>query len=112
MLGREELDKLSRRKQVLLLESSLNRLVLQGELKSMRSASSWLGEVTRSSREFAPALLALAPFAGFFLARGSRRSDSWFKRVVGAAKWILPLYRLWKNIAAGQKTTDADEPAA
>ena len=112
MLGREKLDRLHLQKQALLLESGLNRLALQAEIQSLRSATSWVGDATRASREFAPLLLVLAPLSGFLLARGSRRSGSWFSRVAAAAKWIVPLYRLWKSFSAGRKEGETTEPAA
>jgi hypothetical protein len=45
----------------------------------------------------------LAPLAGFLLARSSRQSDSWLGRVVAAAKWIGPLYSLWKGFFPGRE---------
>ena len=111
MLGRQDLDKLNLHKQALLLESSLNRLALQAEIKSLRSATLWVSDATRASREFAPLLTILAPLAGFLLARGSRRPDSWFNRLVGAVKWIVPLYRLWKSLS-GPSTVRNEAPPA
>lgn len=99
MLGREDLDKLNLHKQTLLLESALNRRALQAEIQSLRSSTSWVRDATRASREYAPLLSVLAPLAGFLLARDSRRPDSWFNRVVGAVKWIVPLYRLWGSLS-------------
>ncbi len=112
MFGREELDKLSVQKQALLLESSLNRLALQAEIQSLRSATSWAGDATRASRQFAPLLLLLAPVAGFLLGRRGRRADSWFTRLAAAIQWIGPLYRLWKTFAPARKQPQPDAPAA
>ena len=103
---------MSLQKQALLLESGLNRLALKAEIQSLRATTSWVGEATRASREFAPLLLVLAPLAGFLLARGSRRPDSWLNRVAGAAKWIVPLYRLWRSFAPRRKEAEATEPPA
>ena len=112
MLGREELDKLNLRKQALLLESSLNRAALQAEMRSLRSATTWVREASSVSREFAPLLALLAPVAGFLVARGARRSASWFNRMMTAVKWIGPLYGLWKSYFAGRKESEAGKPAA
>jgi hypothetical protein len=111
VLGRQELEKLRLRKQALLLESDLNRLVLQAETRSLGSATSWVSEATRASRGVAPLLLALAPLASFLLAREPRRSDSWFSRVARAAKMIVPLYQLWKSFSAARKEAEPAEPA-
>lgn len=112
MLGRKELDKLALEKQVLVAESGLNRLVLQTDLRSLRAATAWVSEATRWPRKPGVLLLALAPLAGFLLARGSRREDSWFKRAFAVVKWIGPVFRLWKSFSASWKEAEASAPAA
>ena len=112
MLGREELDKLALEKQTLVAESGLNRLVLQAEIQNLRSATAWVSEATRWPRKAGPLLLLLAPLAGFLLTRLSRRPDSWFNRVTAAAKWIGPLYTLWRSFFTSRTETEAGEPAA
>ncbi len=103
MLGRKELDKLSQQKQALLVESGLNRVALQAEIQGLRSAAAWLKEATGLSRELAPLLVLLAPFAGFLLVRRPRRRSSWLSRAVTGVKWAAPLYQLWKRFAPGGK---------
>jgi hypothetical protein len=100
MLGRKELASLDQQKQVLLLESGLNRLMLQAEFQSLHSATAWMRDVTGASRELAPLLIVMAPLAGFLVARRSRRPDSWLSRLMAMAKWVAPLYRLWKSVSA------------
>ena len=111
MLGREELDRLNVQKQALVLESDLNRLALRAELQSLRSATAWVGTATRTSREFTPLLLLLAPLAGFLVARGFRRTGSWLSRVATAVKWIAPLYQVWKSFSPARKEVPAEESA-
>ena len=111
MLGRKELAALGQQKQVLLLESALNRLTLQAEFRSLRSASAWMRDVTGASRELAPLLIVLAPLAGFLVARRSRRPDSWLSRLMAVAKWVTPLYRLWKSISARRGAPEAGKLA-
>ena len=113
MLGRQELDKLHLQKQSLLLESSLNRLALQAECRNLRSATAWVSEVSHASRGLSPLLLLLTPVAGFLLARGSRQLDPWLRRLVAAARWIGPLYRLWKGFSASREPqSEAGQRAA
>ena len=112
MFGPKELDKLALEKQALVAESGLNRLVFQAELQNLRSATAWVSEAARWPRKAGPLLLVLAPLAGFLLARVSRREDSWFKRAAAAAKWVGPLYRLWKSFSARRKEAEAGEPDA
>lgn len=112
MFGRKELDKLALERQTLVAESGLNRLVLQAEFQNLRSATAWVSEATLWPRKVGPLLLVLAPLAGFLLTRVSRRGDSWFRRVSAAAKWIGPLYTLWKSFSASRKETETGEPPA
>jgi hypothetical protein len=112
VLGREELEKLALEKQTLVAESGLNRLVLQAEIQNLRSATAWVSEATRWPRKAGPLLLVLTPLAGFLLTRLSRRPDSWFNRVTAAAKWIGPLYTLWKTFSARRTEAEAGEPGA
>jgi cytochrome b561 len=111
MLGRKELASLDQQKQVLLLESGLNRLTFQAEARSLRSASAWMRDVTGASRGLAPLLMLIAPLAGFLVARRSRRPNSWFSRLMAVAKWAAPLYRLWKSISARRGTPEAGKLA-
>ena len=99
MLGGKELKRLNLHKEMLVLESGLNRLKLQAEVHHLRSA---IGGIRSASRKRAPLLLVLAPLAGFLLARGVRRSGSWLDRLTGAAKWIAPAYTLWRTLAAAR----------
>ena len=112
MFGRKELDKLAVEKQALVAESGLNRLMLQAEIENLRSATAWVSEATCWPRKAVPLLLVLAPLAGFLLTRFARRPDSWFNRVTAAAKWIGPVYTLWKSFSASRKETEAGEPVA
>ena len=112
MLGRKELDKLALEKQALVAESGMNRLVLRAEFQNLHSATAWVSEATRWPREHGPLLLVLAPLAGFLLTRAFRRRDSWFNRVTAAAKWIGPVYTLWKRFSTSRKEAEAGQPAA
>ncbi len=111
MFGQEELDRLAQRKQVLLLEGELNRLALQADLNVLRTTAAWVNKATEVPRKLGP-LLLLAPLAGFLLARGSRTSESWFGRAVAAARWVGPLYTLWKRFAAARREAEPAGPAA
>jgi hypothetical protein len=112
VFGRIELDKLAQEKKTLVAESGLNRLVLQAEIQDLRDATAWVSEAARWPRKAGPLLLLLAPLAGFLMAKGSRRPDSWLNKLAVAAKWIGPLFSLWKSFAASRKEAEAGEPAA
>ena len=113
MLGRKEIDNLNLRKQALLLESSLNRRAFQAEFQNLRSATAWVSEVAQVSRGLPPLLPILAPLAGFLLVRSSRQSHSWLSRIVAAARWVGPLYRLWRGFSASREPqAEAEESGA
>ena len=111
MLGRTELASLDQQKQVLLRESELNRVMFEREVRSLRSATAWVRDVTSASRELAPLLVVLAPLAGFLVVRGSRRKNSWLSRLMALAKWGAPLYRLWKSVSARRSEPEAGKSA-
>ena len=112
MFGREELDSLNVQKQALLLESSLNRLALQGEMQRWRSTAGWVSAATHAPRKLTPLLLPLVPLAGFLLARGFRRSGSRLSWLLAAVKWVAPLYQLWRTLTPVRKEVAAGKPAA
>lgn len=87
------------RKEVLLLESSLNRLKLQAEMRNLRGVVSPGGGLAGKVQELFPLLMLLAPVAGFFASRGARRGGSLAERLGSAVKLILPLYQLWKRFS-------------
>ena len=107
MFGRQELAALVQRRRALLAESDSNRQALRAEIQDLRHATAWVSEARRWPRKAGPLLLVLAPLAGFLLARGTRRADSWINRLTGAAKWIGPLYALWKSISRGRAEAEA-----
>jgi hypothetical protein len=112
VFGGRELDQLNLQKQALLLESGLNRVALQAEVRSLRSATAWVREAGNASRELSPLLLFLAPVGGFLLAWGARRPIFRFSAVMAAAKWIGPLYGLWKSFSSGRTQAKAGKATA
>ena len=111
MFGRRELAKLALERQALVAESGLHRLTFQVELQNLRAATAWVSEASRWPQKAGPLLLLLAPLAGFLMAKGSRRPDSWLNKLAVAAKWIGPLYTLWKSFSASRREAEDGEPA-
>jgi hypothetical protein len=90
-------------KQALLLESSLNRHALLAESQELRSAAAWISNAAHAPRRFVPLLAVLAPLAGVLVVRSLRRPESLFNRLSSAAKWIGPIYSLWRGYSAARK---------
>jgi len=109
MVGRKELARLDVQKQALLLESSLNRVALQAEVRHLRSATAWMGEAATVSRELTPLLVFLAPLAGLLLATGSYRAGTWLSRALNIGKWLARLYRVWKSFTGQRRKPEAEE---
>ena len=105
MFGRKELERVHLQKQALILESSLNRYALRAELQVLRSAAGWMSTATRAPRRVAGVLTLLAALAGFFAVKSARRPDSWLNRLAALAKWVGPLYTLWRSFSAPRKKT-------
>ena len=97
MYRRQELERLRQYKQALVLESGLNRLALQAEVRNLCSATTRLTGALSPPRAVAPLLLLLPVLAGFWFVRG--RPGSWLRRLVSLAKWAVPLYRLWRSFS-------------
>ncbi len=97
MFGRKEANELRQRKQVLILESALNRLRLQADLQNVRSASAETAESLKGTQSFFPLLTVLAPVAGFLLT-GRSRQGSWLSRLTWLAKWLPTVYQLWSRL--------------
>jgi hypothetical protein len=111
VFGREELGRLAQQRKTLVAESDLNRLVLQSEIQNLRKALGWVGEAGRWPRKLGPLMLVLAPLAGFLMARGTRRPDSWLNRLTAAAKWMGSLYTLWKAFSGSRADAGSEKPA-
>ncbi len=110
MFGRQILDDLEARKQALLLESGLNRLKLRSEWRQIRAATAWMSGPARACRQAGPWLLLLAPLAGFLAARNLRRAESIPAKLLRLARWIGPLYSLWKSLAPAREKLRPDPP--
>ncbi|MGA2175454.1 MAG: hypothetical protein ABSH38_10780 [Verrucomicrobiota bacterium] len=84
------------RKQILLLESDLNRLRLLAECERLREAVGWVSRIREARRQIAPWALVLAPLAGVALALGIRRSGAgggFLSRALGLAPSLIQLWR-------------------
>lgn len=111
MFGRQELARLHLQKQALVMESDLNRFVLQNEYRNLRAATAWIGDARSAWHKLRPLLYLLAPLLGFLAVRGARRSESRWGGLAAIVKWIQPIYTLWKNFSRSPEEPNRD-PAA
>ncbi len=103
MVGRKEREELRLRKQALILESGMNRRLLQNEWREWQSATAWLGEVRRLGQRARTWLPFLAPLAGFLALRGRKQSAPMASRTGSLLGWIEIALSIWKGVAAHAK---------
>lgn len=108
MAGRETLSELALRKQALVLESELNRLILQAECQNVRASIKGLGAGNPSGGWW----LLLAPVAGFIAIRLLRRPDAASSRVWSLLKWLPSLWTLWKNLGGINQPQNPSVPGS
>jgi hypothetical protein len=112
MFGGRRIGELQLRKQLLVVESGLNRLALAGELRNLRAATGWVGKAAHTGRRLQPFLLLLAPLAGFLAVRKARQPGGLFSRLLDALKLVRPALAAWKNIAGWRhERGGTDEPS-
>jgi hypothetical protein len=85
------------RKQILLLESDLNRLRLHAECERLREAVGWVSRIKEARGQIAPWALLLAPPASVALALRLRRSASCGGFLSQAIELAHALIRLWRT---------------
>jgi hypothetical protein len=115
MPGRRELKELELRRRELVLQSSVNRLVIDMELRNVQCALRPAERIVHSVRAARPWLMLLAPLAGILAASSLRNNGSGFSKVMGLVKWIQPLLALWKQFGfsangAGREPSSATAP--
>jgi hypothetical protein len=86
------------RKQILLLQSDLNRSRLHSETGQLREAIGWVSPIAKEARRhIAPGAIMLASLAGLAIVLGMRRSKPGggvLSQVLGFAP---PLIQLWRT---------------
>jgi hypothetical protein len=105
MVGGKEIADLRLRKQMLILESHLNRAELEADWEELHRATAWLRRAATTLNQARPLLLLLAPLAGLMVGRRPARPAGFVRRLLGLLKWIRPLLGLWRSFAG-----EAPEP--
>jgi hypothetical protein len=107
MAGRTEREELRIRKQALILESGMNRRLLQTQWRELQEATAWLGEVRRLGRGARTWLPLLAPLAGWLALRGRKHSAPLANRTGSLLSWIEIARSIWNGLAAHAKRDQA-----
>jgi hypothetical protein len=101
MFGNEKLERLRQQKQVLVLESAVNRLSVQAELRSLNVARARLTGALAGPRRLTPILLIATAVLGFVLMR--RREALRPGRLFSLAKWGFSLFQLWRRFSGSSR---------
>jgi len=91
---------LKRRKEALLVESDLNRLVLRLELENLRNSTSRVDTTLNTARRLGPWLLPLVSVVGMLAGRRARKGASRLGWIPIAVRYIPMLLRLRKTRAS------------
>jgi hypothetical protein len=107
MLGQRKIKELAFRRRQLVIQSELNRVLLQVELRNVQTALQPVNRLVSTVRSVPSWLLLLAPFAGIFISRRLCSDDGIGSRILGLIKWIQPLTSLWNRF----RSRSGDSPA-
>ena len=97
MLGKAELERLRLQKDLLVLQSDANRLVLVTELQRLRRPGFWQSEAGHAARRHPLLTAALGAGVGVLAIKAVRRPGAvigWLNRLVGAGSTLLSAWNL------------------
>lgn len=92
------------RKQLLLLESELNRAALREDLNQIRSKISWLGGLGDNANATPGSswMMKAAPLAGILATAAAGPAGGWMKRGLRLVQIAAAAYPIWKAFTAGR----------
>ena len=98
MFGKAELDRLRLQRDLLVLQSDANRLVLTTELRRLRSPEFWQGEASHAVRRHPLLTAALGAGVGVLAIKAVRRPGAvigWLGRLGSAGSTLLSVWNLF-----------------
>jgi hypothetical protein len=109
MVGRTAREQLRLRKQALILQSEVNRRLLESEWQQLQAATSWMGEARRLGQKARSWWPLLASVAGFLAVRGFKKSSPFLGRTGSVLSLITTALSLWKQTRAktGEQESEA-----
>jgi hypothetical protein len=110
MSERQGLENLSRRKQALVAESELNRLVLRVEYENLRAATADISGAVATARRFGPWLAPAALVGGLLAANFLRQRSGPLGALTTLLRWAptaLSLWRQFKGESGKESNADA-----
>ena len=95
MLGKTEIDHLRRKKDLLVLQSEANRLVLMAEWKRVRSPEAWSNQAIHLAKEHPIWTTALAVAAGALAAKSARRPGAVVGGLGRISRFVSLAFAVW-----------------
>jgi hypothetical protein len=103
MFQKNELKRLQAQKELLVLQSSANRLLLSAECQELRSPEHWRGEVERLARRHPMLLAALTAAGGVFAAQAIRQPVAATGKVGRLTRLASMAFTLWRIFRADKR---------
>lgn len=100
MFGKAELEALRLRKELLVLRSDMDRVLLVSELRRFRSPESWLVEAGKAVRRHPVLTALLGGGAGLLMVQTLRRPrgvTGWLARLGTLSSTMLTLWKLYES---------------
>lgn len=96
MLGKAELERLRMQKDLLVLQSDANRLLLAAEWQRLRSPENWMHEAGNLARRHPLWTAALAAAAGVLVVKAVRKPGSFLGGMGRLGKLASLAFTVWK----------------
>jgi hypothetical protein len=96
MLGKAELERLRLQKDLLVMQSDVNRLLLAADWQRLRSPENWLHEAGSLARRHPLWTSALAAAAGVLAVKAVRKPGSLLSGMSGLGKLASTTVSVWK----------------
>ncbi len=96
MFRKDELASLKLQKDLLVLQSEANRLLIMSDCQRLRSPENWLRGMQTQAQAHPWGAAALAAIAGLVAVRTARRPGSVWRGVGNLSKLAVKAYSLWR----------------
>jgi hypothetical protein len=102
MFGKNELERLRIQKELLVMQSDVNRRLLAADWQRLRSPENWMIEAGRLARRHPLWTAALAAAAGMLAVRVVRKPGSILGGLGRVGKLASSAFTLWKLLRRGK----------
>ena len=105
MFQKAELERLQKQKELLVLQSDVNRLLLAADWQRLRSPENWLNEAGNLARRHPIWTAALAAAAGLLVVKAVRKPGAVMGRLGRLGELAATAFSIW-NLVRGKKAEE------